>query len=179
MKLKLEAPWYTYQKKVKALFERDPSIRVGDIYQPKDSTANYVFDIEVKDHEKFLALDRVFPKMKRFGNISLCIILYDEENANGMDEGVSLYEAIFRGNPILKDIQSVVDQAGVQHGFVRFQPEVIQFFNDDLTDFNGNWSGLAQDIAREVFEDDYRGVNFCTADLRENENMSKPLEDNL
>jgi hypothetical protein len=28
-RLILEAPWYTYQKKVKALFERDPAIHVG------------------------------------------------------------------------------------------------------------------------------------------------------
>ena len=57
MNLKLEAPWYTYQKKVKALFERDPEIKVRDIVLPEDGRADYLFDIEVCNHEKFLALD--------------------------------------------------------------------------------------------------------------------------
>ena len=46
---------------------------------------------------------------------------------------------------------------------VRFKPRVVQFFDDDISDFNGNWSGLAQDIAREVFGAEMRGVHFCTA----------------
>jgi hypothetical protein len=65
----------------------------------------------------------------------------------------------------VKDIKDVVDFTGTRHGFVRFQPEVIQFFHDDISDYNGNWSGLAQDIAREVFEGEYRGVHFCTAEV--------------
>ena len=77
------------------------------------------------------------------------------------------YETIFRGNPIVKDIRLGTDHTGTAHGFIRFQPEVIQFFDDDLYDYNGNWSGLAQDIAREVFKDEKRGIHFCTAALDE------------
>jgi len=166
-KLRLEAPWYTYQKKVKALFERDPAISVGEIVEPEDGSADYLFDIEVRDHEKFLALDRVFPKCVQFGNVTLAINLYDEENENGTADVVALYETIFKGNPIVKDVRLAQDHTGTQHGFVRFQPEVIQF-DDDLYDYNGNWSGLAQDIAREVFRDETRGIHFCTAPVDEN-----------
>lgn len=167
--LKLEAPWYTYQKKVKALFDRDPQIRVGEVIEPENGSVDYRFNIEVRDHEKFLALDRVFPKTVTFGNVKLGIFLYDEENANATDEAFSLYETIFRGNPIVKDVRLAADHTGTKHGFVRFQPEVIQFFDDDLYDYNGNWSGLAQDIAREVFKDENRGIHFCTASLKEDE----------
>ena len=173
VKLRLEAPWNTYQKKVKALFERDPDITVGEICESEDDRTNYVFGIEVRDHDKFLALDRVLPKTRTFGNVTLGIILYDEENRDLADEGISLFETIFKGNSILKDIKDVVDQTGTRHGFVRFQPEVIQFFDDDISDFNGNWSGLAQDIAREVFSECYHGIHFCTADLRENGNADE------
>ena len=161
----LEAPWYTYNKMVKALFERDPDITVGDIQEGEE--ANFTFDIEVRNHEKFVALDRVMPKKKMFGCVSLAVFIYDEENANGVESTVKLYETIFKGNPILKDVKDVVDPAGVHHGYVRFNPEVIQFFDDDLSDYNGNWSGLAQDIADEVFEEDFRGVYFCTASPNE------------
>ncbi len=164
--MNLNAPWYTYQKKVKALFEHDNNFIVGDVY--KDDTADFAFDIEVRNHEKYLAMEKLFPNTVEFGNVVLQIKLYDEENVNGEEAGIALYETLFNGNPIVKDVKVVVDAAGFKHGFVRFQPRVIQFFNDDTSDYNGNWSGLAQDIAREVFADEYRSIHFCTADLREN-----------
>lgn len=163
LKFTLEAPWYTFRKKVNALFEQDPDITVGEIIESEDGKVNFLFDIEVRNHEKFLALDRVFPKVKTFGNVTLGIVLYDEENANGADDRVELYRTIFDGNPIVKDVREAMDHTGTRHGFVRFQPEVVQFFDDDISDFNGNWSGLAQDIAREVFEDEMAGIHFCTA----------------
>lgn len=163
----MEAPWYNYQKKVKALFERDGDIKVGDVYEPEDGSADFAFDIEVRNHEKFLALDRVLIKQKVFGNVSLNITLFDEENDNGEDDYVTLFETIFKGNPVVRDVKSVTDFAGTRFGFVRFYPEVIQFHDDDTSDYDGNWNGLAEDIAREVFVEGYRGVNFCTADKRE------------
>ena len=167
--LVIEAPWYTYQKKVKALFERDPEVTVTEVYKPKKGSANYSFDVVVGNHEKFLALDRVLAKMKTFGEITLDITLIDMENClNGKKEDyAALYETIFKGNPILKDVRETTDMAGTLIGFVRFQPEVIQFPDDDTSDYNGNWNGLAEDIAREVFEEGYRGISFCTADKRE------------
>ena len=165
--LKLEAPWYTYQKKVKALFERDPAINVGEIIEPEDGEADFLFDIEVLDHDKFLALDRVFPKHVQFGNVTLAINLYDKEDENGTADVTALYETIFNGNPIVKDVLLARDPTGTQYGFVIFQPEVIQFYDDDLYDYNGNWSGLAQDIAREVFSNETRSIHFCTAPVNE------------
>lgn len=160
--LKIEAPWYTYNKMLKALFEKDPDIVVGDIHEVENSDYDYVIDIEVKNHEKFVALDRVILAERDFGNISVGIVLYDEENTV-VGSAIDIYKTIFNGNPIVKDTQIMVDPAGVEHGYVEFVPEVVQFFDDDLSDFNGNWNGLAEDIAREVFFDSYNGVNFCTA----------------
>lgn len=165
--LAISAPWNTYQKKIKALFGRDPDIIVGEIIEPKDGSADYAFNLEVRKHTKYEALERVLPKVKEFGKATLRICLYDEENASVPDDAVSLYNTIFDGNPIVKDIREMTDQTGSRHSFVRFKPEVIQFFNDDASDYNGNWSGLAQDIAREVFEDEYRGIHFCTAPVNE------------
>jgi len=167
MNLKLEAPWNTFRKKVNALFEHDPDITVGEICESENGKTNYAFDIEVRSHEKFVALDRVLPKVKQFGNVSVGITLYDEENTAGDGNRVDLYRTIFQGNPVVKDIKEAVDFAGTPHGFIRFKPEVLQFFDDDTSDFNGNWSGLAQDIAREIFESECAGIHFCTAALNE------------
>ena len=38
--------WPTAQE----LFERDPAIHVGEIVEPEDGSADYLFDIEVRDH---------------------------------------------------------------------------------------------------------------------------------
>jgi len=177
--LKLSPPWYTYQKMTKALFERDPDITVGEIYKHSNGT-DYAFDIEVRNHEKYLALDRVLNRVKLFGNVGLFITLYDEENSLG-DEAINVYRAIFDGNPIVRSVEDEVDFTGTHNGYVVFEPEIIQFFNDDLSDYHRNWTGLAQNIARELFDDAAHGIRFCTADVRENatdgpEEPSEPLE---
>ena len=168
--VKIEAPWTAFQKKVKALFRDDSDIYVGDIYQPEDGRTQYAFDIEVLNHKKFLALDRVMPKTRSFGNVSLGITLFDLEN--GTEDPLTLYRTVFDGNPNVKDFKEVTDFTGTKHGFVRFKPEVVQFFYDDISDYNGNWSGLAQDIAKEVFTDVPAGIHFCTAAVDE---TSQPL----
>lgn len=174
-KFKLEAPWYSFRKKIASLFEQDPNIVVGQVYDIDDEF-DYAFDIEVRDHEKFIALDRVLPKMVPFGNVRLGIYLFDEENDAGFDDAVDLFRTIFKGNPIVKDIKELEDQTGTRHGYVRFQPEVVQFFDDNLLDYNGNWTGLAQDIATEVFAERARGVHFCTTDVRENQTETEAEE---
>ena len=166
LKVSLEAPWQTFAKKLKVLFDRDPKIIVSDVYEVGDDDIQYGIDIEVRDHDKFVALDRVLPSVRTFGGVNLAITLYDEENS-GVNPDVALYETIFKDNPILKEVRDVVDSTGTRIGYVIFNPEVMQFFDDNLVDYKGNWSGLAQDIAREVFDNDFRGVYFYTADVSE------------
>lgn len=157
----LEAPWETFAKKVKALFENDPDIIVSDIYEPADGKTDYGLAIQIRNHDKFLAADRLLPGVKTFGNVTLGIDLFDEENAEV--NATELFKTLFDGNPIVDSIQTRTDPAGVDWNYVLFKPEVVQFFDDDLGDYNGNWNGLAEDIAREVFEENAHGVNFCTA----------------
>ena len=157
--LVLESPWCAFHKKVKAIFNGDPDIIVGDLYEA-DGDTDYAFDIEFKNHEKFLAADRLLPGVKTFGNVTLGIILYDEENAEA--DVIGLFETLFTGNPNVRDVIRKKDRTGCEWNYVVFEPEVIQFFDDNLADYQGNWSGLAQDIAPEVFAENCRGVNFCT-----------------
>ena len=160
--LTLEAPWETFGKMVRSLFEKDAEITVNELVEGDHEECDYVLNIDVENHAKFVALDRVVPQYKVYGNVVLKIMLYDLEN-NSVYPGIELYETIFKGNPILEDVKALVDPAGVAHGYVRFKPEVVQFFDDNLADYSGNWSGLAEDIAREVFENDSTGMYFCTA----------------
>lgn len=166
-RVSLEAPWYSYCKKLQALFKLDKDIVVNDLCDTDDPDYNYVIYIEVKNHKKYEALSRLLSDGVTFGSVEVRIYIYDEENDGVENAGqIKLYETLFEDNPLVKDIRTVTDPAGVDHSYVRFQPEVIQFFDDNLQDYNGNWTGLAQDIAKEVFLG-YPNINFCTADLRE------------
>ena len=156
--LQIEAPWETYAKKLNALFENDPDIQVGEIRKGND--ANYAVDILVHKHDKFDALDRLLPRVKMFGNVTLEIVLYDEENTE--IDILDAFKALFDGNPIVNRIETVIDQAGGQWNYVVFRPEVIQFFDDDMSDINSNFNGLAEDISREIFAENSRGIMFCT-----------------
>ena len=163
----IEAPWHAFRKKVNALLGADHDIDIGEIYTPEDGTSDYAFDIEVRNHKKYSALDAVFPKVRKFGNVTLRINIYDEENAEKSEKSVELYTTVFDGNPVVNDIKKIQDVFGSHHGFIRFKPQVIQFFHDDGSDYDGNWSGLAQDIAKEVFPNAPAGIHFCSAPVNE------------
>lgn len=45
--------------------------------------------------------------------------------------------------------------------FIVFQNKVVQYWNDDLGDINGNCSTLYQTVAKDVFGD-VEGIFFCT-----------------
>ena len=166
--MKLAAPWYTYRNMVAAMFEGDADVNVGEIVDDVDGY-NYYFDLAVTNHEKAVALDKVLRKEKMFGNICLGIGVVNESPEAQKVPDVEVFKTALKGNKHLKDIMQPVDPAGQEHSFVRFWPEVVQFYNDDQTDYNGNWNGLAEDIAREIFNNRRWNIQFCTASKKENE----------
>ena len=103
-----------------------------------------------------------------FGSVEVRVVLFDEENARYGNDLSEIYGTIFKNNGIFRDVKVSTDQMGTPHNYIRFEPKVVQFFNDDLSDYNGNWSGLASEIAEELFQEDAnRGVCFCTASEHE------------
>ena len=80
-----------------------------------------------------------------------------------------MFKTLFAGNPIVMTMETHTDPAGGQWNYVVFTPEVVQFYNDNLADYHGNWNGLAEEIAYEVFEENSRGVYFCTGEYFEGE----------
>lgn len=163
---KLEAPWNTYQKKIAALFAKDDEISVGDVVPVEDGDVNYALVITVDDFEKYVALDRLLPDVMTFGNVTLGVIV---RGAPGIEENdvCRLYRILFENNKSVHDILEASDQFGGVHNFIRFKPEVLQFPDDNTSSYNGLWSGLAEDIAKELFWSEHRGIHFCTAPVEE------------
>lgn len=164
---KLEAPWYSYQKKIAKLFEHDKYIEVTPVKLIVDDAGepdHYEFTIHVYRHLKAEALKLLLIDGIMFGNVRLVINIVDHEEHIDENNLIAVYTALFNDNDILRDIKTFTDAAGVEHTYVRFNPRVVQFMDDDISDYNGNWSGLPAEIAREVLEEKV-GSNFCTAPI--------------
>ena len=141
MAMKISAPWVTYYRKLEALFKDDSCVKV--VYEEDEK----VVKLYVKGEVKAKALEALLPVSVNFGNVDLEIQVIP---ANGEKSAIELYRDAFSGNPIVSEILS--DVSINKFGYVLFQPEVVQFWNDNLGDPNGMATVLAQDIAREVFE---------------------------
>lgn len=167
--LKLSTPWATYANMLAALFKYDDDILIGDICEVNNEDVQYNLDIEVYDHNKFLALWQILPRVAEFGNAKMQFSVFDLENVSGENVNYTkIFKTIFNDNPILKEICIKPDFFGMEQSYICFNPEVIQFPNDNAGDINGNWSGLAEDIARKVFANFTPNIHFCTASVEEN-----------
>ena len=95
----------------------------------------------VQGTAKALALSSIMNPEYPYGNISVAIRVFDH-----------------KGNlqkPML--LRSVV--------YAIFKKEVIQFFNDDISDFYCNYNEVAAKVFNEVLCNDYKEILlFCTTD---------------
>ena len=83
---------------------------------------------------------------------------------------LELFQKAFSGNPALSYTASYNTPFG-HVTYIVFQNKVVQFFNDQMNDINGNKNTLLQDIAPEVFGTEH-AVYYCTeAPVK----LSKPL----
>lgn len=156
-KLKLSPPWVTYIKKIEALFGQDPEIRIES-----DCEAPSV-KLYVANADKAAALAAMLPEKWTYGNVE-CRVTVVPGNDAVPCKSKTPAEAVcaaFAENPVVAVMRPVSKGLFRDLSYVAFRREVVQFFNDDLADINGNWSGLYADIAKELLDAD--GVFFCTA----------------
>ncbi len=160
--IKKSAPWVTYYKEVNELFKKDK-----DVFVVFDEE-NVELKIYVKDQIKASAIQYLMPTEKEFWNVVLKI---DVIPANGKElREVSTSNIVtiacdaFRDNDavyMVTDVRAVFDLV-----YVIFRKEVVQFFDDNIGDINGNCSTLYEVIARDVFKD--IGIKYCTDCGKEN-----------
>lgn len=161
--MKLSAPWYFYYRELKVLFGEDPEVKV--VLDEGEMEVK----LYVSNDRKADALQQLLPAKKDFGNVTLKVtVVPANDGQTGMTK---LFEDAFLGNPVLSDLVHLDTPMG-SFDYAIFRKEVVQFFNDDLSDINGNCSTLYQDIARDVFDED-TGVFFCTEVT--DRNLIKPL----
>ena len=154
---KLSPPWVSFYRKLCALFAKDPDVSIDF-----DEDALEV-KLKVDGADKADALSQLLPCKKPFGNVTLTITVIPSNKIGARK--IDLFSKAFDGNRAVSEIITLTNEYGDKNDFVVFDSEVVQFFNDDISDVYGNCSTLYQDIAREVF--DGSGVFFCTENILE------------
>ena len=173
--LKLSAPWHTYYKELNELFKFDDEVRI--VYD----TDEQIINIYVEDAAKAEAMAAVLPTEKDFGGITVLIVVIPANSTFKKAKSVrgSLYEDLFRGNPIVDDIVTIEGIMTNPITYVIFKKEVVQYYNDSLADAHGLCSTLYQDIAKRILDAD-EGIFFCTNDtmnIAYKNWLSSPLSD--
>lgn len=167
-KLKLSPPWITYCHKVKKLFENDKDVlrieadeafaEYTNVREETDETRPFL-RIFVGDPYKADAIAKLLPEEKKFGNVTLKICVIP---AYKKEDPYVLLKTAFRNNPIVEKIGHLNVPGREPMDYVMFKPEVVQFYNDNLSDPYGNETTLYQTIASEVLKQPL-GVFFCTS----------------
>lgn len=151
--LNMMSPWAEYFNQLVAFFKEDDDVRVE-----YDNEA-MVIKIYVDGAAKAEALSKLLPTSKKFGNVEVKVNIIP---ANPLDTSrIGLFKKAFEGNRAVADIETISDISSNDFNFVIFKPEVVQYYNDDLSDFNGICSTLYQDLAKELFGET-EGCYFCT-----------------
>ena len=152
--LKYSAPWYIFYQQVNALFAQDPEVEVKFIKETNE------LHIYVEATRKFDAICMLFPEEKTFGNVTIKIKVHLANE--GERTWSDIFADAFDGNPIFEFTKHQETALGTID-YVVFSKDVVQYYSDNLFDYYGFTSTLAQDIAEEIFDTGDDTVSFCTS----------------
>lgn len=163
-KLKLSSPWVTLHREIEAMFGDDPDVKVeyiaGDGNDP-------VIKLFVEGQDKADAIGKILPETYEFGGVTVSVIVVP---ANRVETKEALYRRAFEGNPAFSYAVTAEGIFTNPITYVVFKNKVVQFWNDDLGDVNGNETTLYETIADHLFTEQ-DGVSYCT-DTPENLGMT-------
>lgn len=168
-KFKLAAPWTTYYRQIQAMFKNDEQIRV--IFDENEIEIKLYVD----NSQKAAALERLLPESVTFGNVTLniCVIPANiDDKVAEISSGIEATKQALEGNEAVAQFYPIEGIFSNRMLYVAFKKEVVQFFNDDLSDIRGMCSTLYANIANELFGR-INGVFFCTDS--EAKNFGMPL----
>lgn len=171
-KTNLSAPWYIYCEKLKAMFEDDEEIDVLDIVKERNAqyACDYLIKVEIYNVDKYEAFCRLVPNLMSFGNVNVAIKpLKMTVRPDQLHDTIEDFNTLFDGNLSFYEAMAIEDDAGCKHKYVIFEPDAVQYYADDLTDYCGNQSKLIAEVAKDIFPHLVGEINFCTAEISDEE----------
>lgn len=157
-KVGLTAPWITLFNEYKAMFAKDPNVKVA--FEEYKDDRKYI-TLYVTGDKKAKALEKLLPSEVKFGNIVVKIVV-KLANKLADEDIVQLFREAFDGNEAVSSIQIISNPFVLKAAYIVFKKKVVQFYNDNFTDINGNCSTLYQEIAKDIFEI-HDEICFCTS----------------
>lgn len=156
-RIKFSAPWDIFYREINELFKEDPEIRV--VYNEETNEIK----LYVETYVKATALNDLLPSEMTYGDVTqkITIVQANDFTHNYVADNAEKFAQAFDGNPILSRIETVGEIFTNPITYVVFINKVVQYFNDDIGDINGQCSTLYQEIAKNVFGS-MDGIYFCT-----------------
>ena len=166
--VRLSPPWNTYHNFIRESIGSDPWVTVSDIAEISGS--QHLIRIAARTEEKARALATILALRHSFGNVNLDIeILHNGSGVSPYEPPLTVTDLIRIFNQALGTNSYFVNVKpgvlGIASVFPIFKKEVIQFFNDDISDFYNNYNGVASSVFAEVLRPDIYGtyINPSTA----------------
>lgn len=156
-RIKLSAPWDIFYREINELFKEDPEIRVVYDEETKE------IKLYVESSVKATALNELLPTEMTYGNVTqkITVVPANAFTHNYVVDNAQKFAVAFEDNPVLSRIETVGEIFTNPITYVVFINKVVQYFNDDIGDINGQCSTLYQEIAKNVFGS-MDGIYFCT-----------------
>jgi hypothetical protein len=151
MSFALSPPWFIFQSKMKATVGADQCVSVDDLKEDEQDPGS--FDLVVHStcgYRKTQALSTLISRTHTFGNISVKVIVLNSENhlvepkefPTDPEIAEALVKRALRGNPYFV---CTAPGNAIFKFFIVFEPRVIQFFADNLSDAYRNMNLVAAD----------------------------------
>ncbi|TCP68313.1 hypothetical protein [Baia soyae] len=157
--VELSPPWVTYFNEIKYSVGADPDVTVGPLLPIGDV---YLIIVTVSENEKAKAIATLLNPTQTFGNVEVLVVVINEGelitplpcplNAFLI---ASLVQTALTGNEFF---QKVVVQPQLPNQpnavYPVFKPEVIQFFNDDISNLCNTFTGVAASVFQDVLRNE-------------------------
>jgi hypothetical protein len=163
----MSPPWVTLWNKFKASLGNDPAVDVSDLDQ---SVSPYKVTITVKEKPKAEGIASLLKPRHEFGHVAVVVIVKNAGSEvapvvpKSAQDLVKLVKSALDGNKWYKKVETknLVDKHLV---YPIFEKRVIQFSNDDFSDFYNNYNGVVAAVFKEVLVEWPGGIPLlCSTD---------------
>jgi hypothetical protein len=151
---KLLPPWYLLNNQLSALLNADSCVHVEDL---TGEGRDMEIIISVCNEDKAQALAAFLNRTHDFGHLAVTVKVYTAESVpvnpikpNDIKETVEMLNRALTGNKYFVKAGIGSTQQS-EAAFAIFQPKVIQYYSDDISDWYLNTNEVASKVFSDVF----------------------------
>lgn len=140
------APWIGHCRKMQAFFAGDEDVYVGT-FDPTDNSVK----VYVRGSDKAEAIGGFLKSEVEFGGVKLRVNVVPDNDAAPTTEEMLI--RAFGGNPLFAGTAVEEEHGGIVT-YAVFEPEAVQYWNDNIGSCYGVETYTAEDVARDIFDMD-------------------------